>query len=225
MRPYAPEIYHPAIWRTWQDFGTGWAGDIGCHIFDAVWKGLGLKTPNSVIAEVQQSWQDSPERRADTWPQGNHVTWMFPGNEITDSDKLQVEWFDGEFYPPKEIRQLYSLEKYPAESAMLIGTKGSLLIPHTQMPILLPEGDFTNYKAPKLEPRNHYHHFVDACLGNAKTESHFTQTGPMTETILLGTIAIREPGNLLEWEPVKMKFPNYPAAEKHLRRKYRKGWS
>jgi hypothetical protein len=30
-RPYVPKIYHPAIWRTWQDFGTGWAGDIGCH--------------------------------------------------------------------------------------------------------------------------------------------------------------------------------------------------
>ena len=40
MRPYAPDIYHPAKWRAWQDFGTGWSGDIGCHIFDAVWKGL-----------------------------------------------------------------------------------------------------------------------------------------------------------------------------------------
>ena len=41
-RPYAPEIYHPTKWRAWLDFGTGWSGDIGCHIFDAVWKGLGL---------------------------------------------------------------------------------------------------------------------------------------------------------------------------------------
>ncbi|MCU0460591.1 MAG: Gfo/Idh/MocA family oxidoreductase, partial [Bacteroidales bacterium] len=31
MRSYAPEIYHPAKWRAWQDFGTGWSGDIGCH--------------------------------------------------------------------------------------------------------------------------------------------------------------------------------------------------
>ncbi len=68
VRPYAPDIYHPAIWRTWQDFGTGWSGDIGCHIFDAVWKGLGLKAPLSVQAEVQKSWEESTERRADTWP-------------------------------------------------------------------------------------------------------------------------------------------------------------
>ena len=135
-RPYVPQIYHPAIWRTWQDFGTGWAGDIGCHIFDAVWKGLGLKAPVSVTAEVQQSWQDSTARRADTWPQGDHVSWVFSGNELTDSSSLPIEWFDGEFYPPKDVRALYSIEKYPSESAMLIGTKGALLIPHTQMPIL-----------------------------------------------------------------------------------------
>ena len=86
MRPYAPEIYHPMKWRAWQDFGTGWSGDIGCHIFDAVWKGLGLKPPISVIAEVQKSWQESPERKSDNWPQGDHITWMFPGNSFTESE-------------------------------------------------------------------------------------------------------------------------------------------
>jgi predicted dehydrogenase len=224
-RPYVPQIYHPAIWRTWQDFGTGWAGDIGCHIFDAVWKGLELKAPVSVTAEVQQSWKDSAARRADTWPQGDHVTWVFPGNRLTDSSSLPIEWFDGEFYPPKDVRALYSIEKYPAESAMLIGTKGALLIPHTQMPILLPQEKFKDYSYPNLEKRNHYHHFVDACLGGSNTESHFAQTGPMTEAILLGTVAIRVPGQMLEWDSGKMKFPAYPAADKYLKRKYRKGWS
>ncbi|CAN5564973.1 hypothetical protein BH23BAC1_BH23BAC1_49650 [soil metagenome] len=92
LRPYAPEIYHPSKWRAWQDFGTGWSGDIGCHIFDAVWKGLGLKAPTSIVAEVQKSWQDSPERRNDTWPQGDHITWIFPGNNLTESSELPLEW-------------------------------------------------------------------------------------------------------------------------------------
>jgi len=223
MRPYAPTIYHPAIWRTWQDFGTGWSGDIGCHIFDAVWKGLNMKSPLSVVAEVQKSWKDSPERRQDTWPQSNHITWMFPGNDQTES-VLPVEWFDGEFYPPEEVRALYSGGKYPEEAAMLIGTEGALLIPHQGTPVLLPESKFSDYKRPELEERNHYHHFVDACLGGPKTESHFAQTGPMTEAILLGTVAIRVPEELLEWDAVNMKFPNYPEAEKYLRRTYRKGW-
>ena len=210
--------------RAWQDFGTGWSGDIGCHIFDAVWKGLGLKPPISVVAEVQQSWKDSPERRADTWPQGDHITWMFPGNDYTEDKILPLEWFDGAFYPPQEIRSLYNGKEYPAESAMLIGTEGALLIPHGGMPVLLPEDKFKAHTLPELEERNHYHHFVDACLGGPKTESHFAQSGPMTEAIILGTVAIRVPGQLLEWDTANMKFPNHPEAEKYLRRTYRKGW-
>ena len=224
VRPYAPDIYHPTKWRAWLDFGTGWSGDIGCHIFDAVWKGIGLKPPTSVIAEVQKSWQNSPERRSDVWPQGDHITWTFSGNEMTDSDMLPLEWFDGEFYPPQDIRDLYSGKDYPAESAMLIGTEGALLNPHGGMPVLLPEEKFINYKVPQFEPGNHYHSFVVACMGGPKTESHFAQTGPMTEAILLGTVAIRVPEKLLEWNAAKMKFPNYSDAEKYLRRSYRKGW-
>ena len=223
-RPYAPVIYHPFLWRAWQDFGTGWSGDIGCHIFDAVWKGLGLKAPKSVIAEVQKSWMESPERRTDTWPQGQHITWMFPGNDLTDGKDLQIEWFDGEFFPPQEIRDLFPGKEYPPESAMLIGTEGAMLIPHQGTTVLLPENKFTDHKAPVLEPGNHYHNYVNACLGGVKTESHFAQTGPMTEAILLGTVAIREPGKLLEWNSQKMKFANYPEADKYVKRTYRKEW-
>jgi predicted dehydrogenase len=224
MRPYVPEIYHPVKWRAWQDFGTGWSGDIGCHIFDAVWKGLGLKSPKSVMARVQKSWQDSPERNSDTWPQGDQITWMFPGNNLTDSNVLPLEWFDGEIYPPQDVRDLFSGKEYPAESAMLVGTDGALLIPHRELPVLLPGDKFKDYKTPVLETRNHYHHFVDACLGGAKTESHFAQSGPMTEAIILGTVAIRVPDKVLEWDAVNMKFPDYPDANKYLRRTYRKSW-
>jgi predicted dehydrogenase len=225
MRPYVPGIYHPTKWRAWQDFGTGWSGDIGCHIFDAVWKGLGLKSPKSVVAEVQKSWQDSPERRGDTWPQGDHITWIFPGNKFTASKELTLEWFDGAMYPPEEIRALYSIDKYPAESAMLVGTEGALLIPHGGTPVLLPETKFQDKNLKRFESRNHYHHFVDACLGGEKTESHFAQSGPMTEAILLGTVAIRVPGQLLKWDAENMRFPNHPDAERYLSRIYRKGWN
>ena len=183
-----------------------------------------MKAPLSVKAEVQKSWQNSPERRADTWPQGNHITWQFPGNELTEKDTFQLEWFDGEFYPPKEIMDLFKDGEYPAESSMLIGTEGALLIPHQKMPVYIPFGQPKEVKLPTLAERNHYHHFVDACLGGEKTESHFAQSGPMTEAVLLGTIAIRIPDQLLAWDSAKMKFPNFPAADKLLKRTYRKGW-
>lgn len=89
---------------------------------------------------------------------------------------------------------------------------------------MLPADKFKDYPRPKLENRNHYPHFVGACLGEAKTESHFAQTGPMTEAILLGTVAIRMPGQKLEWNSAKMKIPNCPEAERYLRRAYREGW-
>lgn len=224
MRQYVPKIYHPSLWRGWLDFGTGWSGDIGCHIFDAVWKGLGLTPPKTVIAEVQKSWQDSPERRADSWPQGNHITWMFPGNKLTESDKLPIEWFDGEFYPPKEVQALFHGDVYPPESAMLVGTEGALLVAHGNDLVLLPHDKFKNHKIPNFRERNHYHHFIDACLGGEKNESHFAQTGPMTEAILLGTVAIRVPGVLLEWDSANLKITNYPDANNYLRRNYREGW-
>jgi predicted dehydrogenase len=226
VRPYAPEIYHPVKWRAWQDFGTGWSGDIGCHIFDPIWKGLGLKPPLSVVAEVQESWKNSPERRADTWPQGDHISWTFPGNDLIAGRELALEWFDGEYYPPEHIRKLATreLKDYPAESSMLIGTEGSLLIPHNYPPQLLPEEKFKEAKRPQLPPRNHYHHFVDACLGGPATESHFAQTGPMTEAILLGTVAIRVPGQMLLWDPAALKITNSPEANRFLQRTYREGW-
>ncbi len=225
-RPYAPTIYHPTKWRAWQDFGTGWSGDIGCHIFDPVWKGLDLKAPLTVSAEVQESWRNSPARSMDTWPQANHITWTFPGNDKILGDELVLEWFDGEFYPPENIRKLYTadLKEYPPESSMLVGTQGALLIPHGYPPQLLPEDKFKDVKRPNLPPRNHYHHFVDACLGGEKTESHFAQTGPMTEAILLGTVAIRVPNQKLDWDGAALKIRNSTMANRFVSRSYRKGW-
>ena len=224
-RGFSPEIYHPMRWRAWQDFGTGWSGDIGCHIFDAVWKGLEIEAaPKSVIAEVQDSWKNDAKRRADVWPQADHITWVFPGNDYTEKDEITFEWFDGDFYPPKEVMDIYPGQRFPEEFAMLIGTEGALLLPHTSGPQLFPKEKFKDVPRPQLEKRNHYHHFLDGCLGKVKNESHFAQTGPMTEAILLGTVAIREPGKKLDWDAKNMTFPNAPEAEKHLRRSYRKGW-
>ena len=227
-RPFVSGVYHPVKWRGWQDFGTGWLGDIGCHVFDSWWKGLRLTAPKSVIAEVQESWRDSPERRADTWPQSVHVTWTFDGNEASGGQDFTVEWFDGLMFPPTEAQEMAKaagFSKFPAESSMVVGEKGSMIVPNGAGPRFSPKDKFKDIPRLKLPPRNHYHHFVDACLGGEKTESFFEQTGPMTEAILLGTVAIRVPGRKLTWDAVNMKFPNAPEAERFLRRRYRDGWA
>jgi len=225
-REFSPNIYHPSLWRAWLDFGTGWSGDIGCHIFDAAWKGLdmGKAAPKSVIAKVDDEWKNSPERRADNWSRGNHITWVLPGNDRTEKDAITFEWFDGEYYPPEEVRALYPGQRYPEESAMFIGTEGALLLPHSGGPLLLPGDKFKDVERPKPAARNHYHHFADACLGGEMCESHFTQTGPMTEAILLGTVAIRNPDTKLEWDGAALKITNHEVANAQVRRQYRDGW-
>ena len=226
-REYAPAIYHPAKWRAWQDFGTGWSGDIGCHIFDAVWKGLGLTAPRSVTAEVQESWKNTPTRRGDVWPQSDHITWVFPGNAKSGGKDFTVEWFDGLLFPPDDVQAMAKeagFSEYPAESSMVIGTEGALLLAHQAGPVLLPKAKFAGFAKPKVPARNHYHHFLDACLGGEMCESHFLQTGPMAETIILGTVAIRVPDTVLQWDAAQLRITNSQAADKLLRRSYRKGW-
>jgi predicted dehydrogenase len=226
-RPYAPEIYHPSNWRSWQDFGTGWSGDIGCHIFDAVWKGLGLRAPLSVTADVQDSWRRSSARRADTWPQANHITWVFPGNERTEGRELTVEWFDGDKFPPAEVQALARAEgfaTYPGEAAMVLGTDGALFLPHGSGARLLPREKFASRPRTKFPPRNHYHSFVDSCISGELPESHFGQTGPMAEAIILGTVALRVPDTTLQWDTSGLTIPNSAEARKLLRRTYRRGW-
>jgi len=90
--------------------------------------------------------------------------------------------------------------------------------------VLLPHDKFKDHKIPNFKERNHYHHFVDACLGGENTESHFSQSGPMTEAIILGTVAIRVPDVLLEWDSSNLMVTNNTDANNYLRRKYREGW-
>jgi hypothetical protein len=114
--------------------------------------------------------------------------------------------------------------EYPPESAMVLGTGGSLLLRHQASPILLPRDKFKDVERPDMHGPSHYHRFVNACLGGEPAESHFMQTGPMAEAIILGTVAVRIPGQVLQWDSRNLRITNHPEAERLLRRTYRKGW-
>lgn len=223
VRPFAPDIYHPAKWRAWQDFGTGWSGDIGCHLFHAVWRSLELQAPTLVTATVQNSWKFNSERRGDTWPQSDHVVWSFPGNKYTTGD-FEIDWYDGLYDPPFEYSDLLEGEPYHHESALFIGTEGTLLLPNGGGPQLFPQEKFKSLERPQLPGHHHYHDFADACFSGNVTESDFSFSGPMSETVLLGTVAIRVPDTKLAWDAKAMRFTNSTDANKLLKREYRDGW-
>ena len=57
-----------------------------------------------------------------------------------------------------------------------------------------------------------------------RNSSHFGYAGPLTETVLLGTVAHRA-GKKIQWDAENMKVTNCPKANEHIRREYRHGWS
>jgi predicted dehydrogenase len=218
VRPFKKTIYHPFNWRAWQDFSNGQLGDFGCHILDPVFLALGLTAPTSVRAT------SSPLGR-EVWYDWSVVEYEFPGTSRTTGSTLKLTWYDGQGkLPPREKLGLADGVKLPGAGSLLIGEKGSLLIPHFAMPRLLPEETFREFKIEKVPAVDHYVGWADACRGEGKTTSHFDYAGPLTETVLLGTVAVRVPGEVLRWDAAAMKFTGSPKADALLRKSYRRGW-
>ena len=71
FRDYHDEL-HPALWRSWWEFGDGSLGDWGCHNVDGAFWALNLGQPTS--AEAVEQVGGSAER----FPLVNAVRWDFP---------------------------------------------------------------------------------------------------------------------------------------------------
>ena len=76
----------------------------------------------------------------------------------------------------------------------------------------------------QLETIDHYLQWTHAIRGAAQTSSHFDYAGPLTETVLLGTIAARFADRELLWNSSQLEFSNEPQANAYVRQEYRRGW-
>jgi hypothetical protein len=209
--------YHPGNWRKRLDFGTGTFGDMGCHIYDPVFKALALTAPLTVRSE-------GPAPNAHSWAVDAIIPYVFPGTAFTEGKTVNVTWYDGDQRPPKAVAALLGETPLPDQGSIFIGTKGVMLLPHIGMPVLLPEKDFDNYPLPKIQGANHWLQWVDACLGQGTPSASFDYSGPLTEAVLLGSVATRFPNTTLEWDAKAVKFTNVPDANQYVRKAYRKGW-
>ncbi|MGL4550127.1 MAG: Gfo/Idh/MocA family protein [Gemmataceae bacterium] len=215
-RPFKKTIYHSFNWRGWQDFSNGQLGDFGCHILDPVFKALELTAPTAVRA-------DAPPMNREVWAKRATVAYEFPGTKHTAGRTLKLTWYDGDgHYPAAEAHGLPAGTKLPGSGSVLIGEKGSLLIPHVAAPRLFPQDKFD--KVEMLPSGDHYVGWADACRGVGATGSSFAYAGNLTEAVLLGTIAIRTPGTRLEWDAAALKLTGSDAAAALVRKPYRKGW-
>ena len=161
----------------------------------------------------------------EVWYKRSTVTYEFPGTEMTVGKTINVTWYDGEgHFPSKAATGLPENYALPGSGSVLIGEKGSLVIPHVAMPKLFPEEKFADYKVEVVPARNHYVSWANACRGEDKTTSHFDYSGPLTEAVLLGTIAIRLPETKLSWHADKLELTGSPRAQEMLTKSYREGW-
>jgi predicted dehydrogenase len=219
-RPFCPGHYHPGNWRRWYDFGGGTMGDMAIHILDPVFSALQLGPPRSLLS-------NSSRPPADSFGMQNETRFTFPAGKYT-TDGFVLTWYDGGKMPDTSAWPLEGADgtrmALPGQGSIFLGEKGAILLPHVAMPTLLPVKDFAGATIEAAPNGNHYHLFVDACLGGAPTTCGFDYAGPLTETVLLGTLANRFPGDELRWQPAAMTIPNHDQADALLRRKYRQGF-
>jgi predicted dehydrogenase len=223
-RDYSPD-YLPFRWRGWWDFGTGALGDMACHNMDPAFFALGLKQPVSIKAT-------SPQFSDAGYPDWSVIEWQFPAEGGRPAVKLF--WYDGGKTPERPA-ELEADRKMGDNGILFIGDEGKMLGGGWASACrIIPEAKMRGFPVPERTlPRSigHYKEWVEASKGTVidgkrvTCGSNFDYAGAMTETILLGDIALRHAGQTLQWDGAAKKFSNVPGANDLLHYEYRKGWS
>ena len=210
FRPYAEGVFHPLLWRTWYDYGSGVIGDMSSHMFSSLWLGmeLGSAVPLSVRAKASDDGADATIRR-DRWPRAAHVTWTFPGVPASGGEPFEIEWCDGlgegdeiaaaEFLPPQSLKELLAKRSVRYRDFFIQGKiieceEGWIVEPHHEA--LLPEVIIKRGAAPELPVLaacpSHFHEFFDAILEGRKARSDFSWSTFMAEAIFRGGAALKD---------------------------------
>ncbi|MBT6462257.1 MAG: Gfo/Idh/MocA family oxidoreductase [Opitutae bacterium] len=217
-RPYMKKYYHPKNWRKRQGFGTGTLGDMGCHIFNSMYRGLALTAPKRVRSQTAVPNEHN-------WTSNERVEYEFPGTPFTDGD-LKVFWISGRQRAPEELTALIPNDVKFRFGCLLKGEEGVLLLRHGNAPMLLPIEKYQGVRPKKMKAIGHHNAFIDAILDGDRSRllSPIDFAAPMTESILLGNVAMQNSPDWLEWDAANLDFTNNDKANASVKRTYRSGW-
>jgi predicted dehydrogenase len=220
-RPYHT-AYVPFNWRGWLDFGTGALGDMGCHNIDTAYWALKLGLPSAITAE-------SSGISKETYPKSSIVRYEFP--QRGELPPVKLTWYDGGKMPARELFEGAELRnnELPKNGTIILGDKGKIVTRdwNADKFQLLPAEKFAGFQAPAPtipHAESHYKEWIAACKGGPAAMSNFAYAGLLTETVLLGNLALRC-GKRIEWDAGAMKAKGCPEADEFIRKQYRAGWS
>ena len=211
-RDYSHEYMH-GDWRCWHEFGAGCIGDWGAHVIDTVHEFCDLGLPTEVkIADVK-GWNGY------VFPLTCTLTFSFPKTEKHRA--LDILWYEGKGNLPSfegvpkgaKLNKNVGREIYMADGSVWHGSSHGDTIRRL--------GDNFKPGFPK-PPSNHYENFLRAVKGEEKANSPFSVGGPLSQALLLGSIA-QYLNRGFKFDPVK-KVCSDPAATAMLKRPVRKGW-
>ena len=215
-RPFN-QAYLPFVWRGWYDFGCGSFGDMGCYSFAGVFKILGLTPPVSVEASSSDSYEE-------TFPLASVVHLNFPASG--NRRAVRMSWYEGGLRPArpaglKQEDERFFLGGEDGEGIMYVGDKGILLADFDgARPRVYPESP--KYQAHPTENEDGENHsvavdqWIAACKGGPAPLADFDSQSPVTEAFLLGCLAQRFPGQLLEWDSAKMRITSFEKANSYV---------
>jgi predicted dehydrogenase len=243
-RPFNP-IYIPANWRGWVDFGTGALGDMGCHFIDVPFRALKLGYPTSVQCSIGSVWEGFFEEAiyTDSYPPSSKIHIQFPQRDTMPP--VELIWYDGGILPrrPDELKPDEPMADWDG-GIIFEGSKGKLMAGlFGERATLLPTSRMKDIKLPEPDQplvadgaEGHQQQWVEACKKGfgSYTSSNFDIAGPLTETVIMGNLAVLSynyqegeefPGRkLLLWDGPNMKITNFEKANDFVKRTYRGTW-
>ena len=229
-RPYHPHYTH-TVFRGWYDFGGGSMADMGIYSLWPMFAELGLGVPQSAEAQATHTCSivdgiSRPMKNDFSYPAACTIRFKFAAQG--SMPPVDLFWYDGGMKPrlPAEIES-HDIE-LSREGILFVGSEGSILAGfHGQAPQRFAGGKkepLSQDESPaNANPATRHAPWVRWIKAGEPSPGSFLNAGPITDTVNLGTVALRA-GRKVLFNSEAVEITNDPGANQYLVREYRKGW-